>query len=41
MVSIGSAPAVGSPAFNHKLSIERYQNVRIVAAYDQAQLGGS
>lgn len=82
MVSVGSASAVGSPAYNHKLSIERsqapvaiieqylvntphrfykvsavgdmyapknapmavekrYQNVRIVAAYDQAQLGGS
>ncbi len=82
LVSIGSASAVGSAAFNHKLSIERsrapvniidqylvntphqfykvsavgdmyapknasytvdqrYQSVRIVAAYDQAQLNGS
>ncbi len=82
LVSVGSASAVGSAAFNHKLSIERsqapvniieqylvntphqfykvsavgdmyapknasytvdqrYQSVRIVAAYDQAQLGGS
>jgi outer membrane protein OmpA-like peptidoglycan-associated protein len=81
MVSVGSASAIGSPAFNHKLSIERsqapvntieqylvntphkfykvsavgdmyapknapytveqrYQNVRIIAAYDQSQLGG-
>jgi outer membrane protein OmpA-like peptidoglycan-associated protein len=82
LVSVGSASAVGSPAFNHKLSIERsqaplaiieqylvntphefykvsavgdmyapknatytvdqrYQSVRIIAAYDQAQLNGS
>ncbi|MGC1389105.1 MAG: OmpA family protein [Steroidobacteraceae bacterium] len=82
LVSIGSASAVGSAAFNHQLSIERsqapvniieqylvntphqfykvsavgdmyapknasytvdqrYQSVRIVAAYDQAQLNGS
>lgn len=81
LVSVGSASAVGSPAFNHKLSErsqapvniieqylvntphqfykvsavgdmyapknasmqveQRYQNVRIVAAYDQSQLNGS
>jgi len=82
LVSVGSASAVGSAAFNHRLSIERsqapvnlieqylvntphqfykvsavgdmyaprnasqlvnqrYQNVRIVAAYNQAQLNGS
>jgi len=82
LVSVGSASAVGSPAFNHKLSIERsqsplaiigqylvntphefykvsavgdmyapknasmeveqrYQNVRIIAAYDKSQLNGS
>jgi outer membrane protein OmpA-like peptidoglycan-associated protein len=81
LVSVGSASAVGSAAFNHKLSIERsqapvniieqylvntphqfykvsavgdmyapknatytvderYQSVRIVAAYDQSQLNG-
>jgi outer membrane protein OmpA-like peptidoglycan-associated protein len=82
LVSVGSASAVGSAAFNRRLSLERaespvplieqylvntphafykvssvgdmyaprnasqqveqrYQNVRIVAAYDQAQLNGS
>ena len=82
LVSVGSASAVGSAAFNHQLSIERsqapvnlieqylvntphqfykvsavgdmyapknasqlvnqrYQNVRIIAAYNTAQLGGS
>ena len=82
LVSVGSASAVGSAAFNRKLSIERsqaplatieqylvntphafykvssvgdmyapknasmeveqrYQNVRIVAAYNKAQLSGS
>ena len=82
LVSVGSASAVGSAAFNHQLSIERsqapiniiqqylvntphqfykvsavgdmyapknasytvdqrYQSVRIIAAFDQAQLSGS
>ncbi len=82
LVSVGSASAVGSAAFNHQLSVERsqapvnlieqylvntphqfykvsavgdmyaprnasqlvnqrYQNVRIIAAYNAAQLGGS
>lgn len=82
LVSVGSASAVGSAAFNHQLSIERsqaplnlieqylvntphqfykvsavgdmyapknasqqvnqrYQNVRIIAGYNAAQLGGS